>query len=526
MITQLSIASLYFLGAAFAGVLAFRATVNRSAVALELVGLALCVAEWSFFYGLETLSPTADLRLLWSQFAYLGTYGSVAFLFRFCVRWLHPRWFGWWMLMIWVVPVVMVFGAFTNAFHGLVWTDLRPSEGFAFVYRYGHGSLFWLGIAYQYLLVTASLVLLGVAVARRRGIYRQQAALALAGLGTAVAGNAVYVARAISDFPLDITPLALAVGVGFMLAGVSRARLLELLPAARHRVVDVMPDGLIVLDHEMRIVDWNAAALGIWRLDGSQIMGAPIAEYVPGWSEVVPDPPPAAFTGSLRHDDDGSTSRHIDVELRRLATRSARHDGWIVLFHDSTQLRAAELRLQEANSRLETLNSELLRQAIHDGLTGLFNRSYLDEALPRELARAERDGRPIGLLILDIDHFKQVNDRHGHGAGDRVLARVARLVRTLVRAGDIPCRYGGDELVAVMPGATREEAMQAGERIRSSVADDRAVADVDPVTVSIGVAVYPEDATSATDLFRHADRALYEAKDLGRNRVAGATHVG
>ncbi|MFW6312957.1 MAG: GGDEF domain-containing protein [Spirochaetota bacterium] len=286
-----------------------------------------------------------------------------------------------------------------------------------------------------------------------------------------------------------------------------------------------MPDGLIVLDHQMRIVDWNSAALKIWRLDGSRIMGAPIAELIPRWSEVIPHPTPDAYTGSLEEGDGESIYRLIDVELRRLSTPSARYDGWIVLFHDSTQLRAAELRLQEANARLETLNRELLRQAIHDGLTGLFNRSYLDEALPRELARAERDDRHVGLLILDIDHFKDVNDRHGHGAGDRVLARVAKLARTLVRAGDIPCRYGGDELVAVMPGATREEAMQAGERIRSSVADDRAVAEVDPVTVSVGVAVYPEDATSATDLFRRADRALYEAKDLGRNRVVGATHV-
>ncbi|HKJ86074.1 MAG TPA: histidine kinase N-terminal 7TM domain-containing protein, partial [Spirochaetia bacterium] len=82
MITQLSIASLYFLGAAFAGVFAYRAAANRSTVALELVGLALCVAEWSLFSGLETLSLTRDFRLLWSQFAYIGTYGSVAFLFR------------------------------------------------------------------------------------------------------------------------------------------------------------------------------------------------------------------------------------------------------------------------------------------------------------------------------------------------------------------------------------------------------------------------------------------------------------
>ena len=159
--------------------------------------------------------------------------------------------------------------------------------------------------------------------------------------------------------------------------------------------------------------------------------------------------------------------------------------------------------------------------------TGLFNRSYLDDALPRELARCRRDGSSIALLILDIDYFKTVNDTYGHDAGDEVLRGVAELVRGIVRAGDIPCRFGGDELVAVMPGANESEAANVAERIRQRVCEERIIAlerELD-VTVSIGFAVFPAHAETAAELFRAADRALYAAKDGGRNlTVSAASH--
>ncbi|MFW5688679.1 MAG: diguanylate cyclase [Spirochaetota bacterium] len=525
MLTAISLSSVYFLGFLSAGALAVRARSTQSPVASELFWLAVCVAEWSFFYGLETLSQSPEYRVLWSQLAYLGTYGSVAFVLRFCIRWLNPSLAGWWMSLLWIMPLVMVIGAFTNGLHGLVWPTVEPSDQFDFVYRYGHGPVFWVGISYQYVVVTVSLVVVAFGVRQRRGIYRQQAVLVFLGLFIAVLGNVVYVAGALRSFPLDITPLTLVITTGLLLAGVSRAKLLDLLPAARHRVVEMMPDGLLVVDERLRAIDWNSALLRLWHLDERDLRGSHVSELIPGWSETVPSPPPDSLNASLREGDEDSICHYIDLEMRRYATRNSKPGGWILLFHDATELRAAELRLQEANARLETLNRELARQAVHDGLTGLFNRSYLDEALPRELARAERDGLPIGLLILDIDRFKSVNDEHGHDAGDHVLASVAALVRAQVRAGDIPCRYGGDEIVAVMPGATPEEAILIGERIREAVS--RASFSVPgesshvSVSVSVGVAVFPDDATSSADLFRAADRALYTAKDLGRDRVVG-----
>lgn len=524
------IAILFFLAAGAGSALAFRISREESIAARELLGLAIAVVEWSFFYGLEVLANSEFFRLLWSQFAYLGTYATSVFLLRFAVRWLRPRRQGWWLQLFWVVPVFMVIGVFTNQLHGLVWPAIYPSEIAPYVWFYEHGPIFWFGILYQYLTVAVSVFLLIAATVTHRGIYRRQSVYILAGVAIAVAGNAIYVSRLI-NLPIDITPLSLGVSSLIAYAGISRGRLLELLPAARHHVVDLMPDGLLVLDREFRVMDWNQAALRMWHVTQADPTGVPVAHLVPHWTDEVADrlreSDVGVFHTTLSVEDQPGTISHVEVEVRPFALGSRSSEGWIVTFRDESVVRRTERDLQEANERLESLNKMLLTQAIHDALTGLFNRAYLDEALPRELARCSRDGSTIALLILDVDHFKEINDGHGHDVGDRVLKEVAKLVRGIVRAGDIPCRFGGDEIVAVMPGATEPEAASVAERIRSRVSEEEIVVSEEKlaVTVSVGVAVYPVHASSAAELFRAADRALYAAKDAGRNRALSAANT-
>ncbi|MEE8441573.1 MAG: sensor domain-containing diguanylate cyclase [Spirochaetia bacterium] len=521
------LASLYFIAAAAGVGLLLRISRDPSFAAQELLGLAASVALWAFFYGFEILSQSELYRQLWSQVAYIGIYGTGAFLLRFAVKWLHPSRQGWWLQLVWIVPVFMVLAVFTNEWHGLVWPEIRPSDLAPYVWFYGHGPVFWVGAIFQYLVVGTSVVLITLAAWTRRGVYRRQALLVLAGVAVAVVGNAIYLARLIA-LPLDITPMALAVSTGIFYSGVSRARLLDLLPAARHRVVDLMPDGLLVLDENSRVIDWNTAALTMWGISQSELTGTPVADLVPLWSaQIAPglaDSGPGVFRTTLRIDDGLTAKTYVDVDGRRFSTRSGGSDGWIVVFRDASEIRRAERDLQDANKRLETLNKMLLSQAMHDSLTGLFNRAYLDEALPRELARCRRDGSTIALLILDVDHFKSVNDTYGHDTGDLVLREVARLVRGIVRAGDIPCRFGGDEIVAVMPGAPEAEVAGVAERMRQRVSEER-FGDESArlsVTVSVGFAIFPVHADSSADLFRAADRALYAAKDAGRDRTMSA----
>ncbi len=191
----------------------------------------------------------------------------------------------------------------------------------------------------------------------------------------------------------------------------------------------------------------------------------------------------------------------------------------VVTIADHTALALANLRLRD------TLRS----QSIRDQLTGLFNRRYMHEVLGRELLRARRAQSSIGILMLDLDRFKSINDTHGHAAGDEVLRKMGRLLQNRARAEDIVCRYGGEEFVVVLPQMTLQGAMERAEQIREATKrivfnfQDRTIG---PLSVSIGVAAFPEHGGSLDSLLTAADAALYRAK-VHRDCVELAVpHVG
>lgn len=157
-----------------------------------------------------------------------------------------------------------------------------------------------------------------------------------------------------------------------------------------------------------------------------------------------------------------------------------------------------------------------------DALTGLHNRRYFINELKREMARSDRTGKPFTLLLLDIDHFKSFNDEHGHLAGDEALRHVAGILKTTARAEDQVVRFGGEEFAIILPDADVEKAHIAAERHRKSVEESRLSLggrDFGSLTISIGAAGYPTDARHDAGLVSVADRALYAAKDAGRNRI-------
>ena len=175
--------------------------------------------------------------------------------------------------------------------------------------------------------------------------------------------------------------------------------------------------------------------------------------------------------------------------------------------------------------RLVRLFVGMQRMAERDALTGLANRRRLRAAGDEEVRRARRFGHPIAALMLDLDHFKQVNDRHGHGAGDDVLREVARRIQATVREIDVPSRYGGEEFAVLLPETGLETAREAAERIRLAVMDAPIDTRKGPlsVTLSAGVAALAAGNGDLTALLEAADKALYQAKAAGRNRVAVAS---
>lgn len=168
------------------------------------------------------------------------------------------------------------------------------------------------------------------------------------------------------------------------------------------------------------------------------------------------------------------------------------------------------------------LRRALRNQSIRDPLTTLFNRRYMEETFERELSGCERAKTILGVMMIDIDHFKHYNDTHGHDAGDHVLKHVAEFIKNNHRASDIPCRYGGEEFLVVMPGASQGIVEERAEMLRSGLEKLDIHYQGKPlpnVTISVGIACYPVNADTVETLIKAADVALYEAKESGRNMV-------
>ncbi len=235
------------------------------------------------------------------------------------------------------------------------------------------------------------------------------------------------------------------------------------------------------------------------------------------------------YESHFRRKDGSEITVEVNAELVRDAEGKPLHIQKVV--RDITERKQNEIAIQNANrklraqlSRIKALQSQLRQQAIRDPLTGLFNRRYLEEIFQREIVVAERQESNISVVMIDIDRFKKFNDTYGHDAGDFLLKELAELLQREVRRSDISCRYGGEEFLLVMPGATLEKAMERAEHIRASFCSARYefMGSKLKATLSLGVACFPQHGKTWEEFVHAADRAMYAAKAAGRNRVRSA----
>lgn len=291
-------------------------------------------------------------------------------------------------------------------------------------------------------------------------------------------------------------------------------------------------DAVLMMDNDGRIAYWNAAAERIFGYTREEALGKELhsflgaARYYESFDKSFQQ---FRFTGkgaaigktlelaALRKD-----GTEFPIELSVSAVRIG--DKWsaIGIMRDITDRKRMEEQLHASLAEKELLVQSLHELATHDGLTGLYNHRAFYAQLEDELARSQRSGRPASLLLLDIDHFKQVNDVHGHLAGDAVLRGLSELLVSESRTIDRVCRYGGEEVTVILPETDLETAARAAERLRAAVEaqpfDVNAGAPLH-ITVSIGIASFSAHADNAQALVAAADAALYAAKQGGRNRV-------
>lgn len=305
------------------------------------------------------------------------------------------------------------------------------------------------------------------------------------------------------------------------------------------QIVEGNPVASIVIDAEHRVSHWNRACVALTGVPAAAMIGrseqwrAFYPEARPILADMVVSAAPEATVDRFYH---GKFRRSALIEgafeaedffpafgtggrwlfFTAAPLRNAAGDliGAIETLQDVTERRRAEEALKESEERYRRLS-------VTDPLTGLFNRRHLHQCLPAEIERSNRYGRSLSLLVIDCDHFKQINDMHGHLVGDAVLQGLARQITLSLRTSDLAFRYGGEEFVVLLPEVAGAVAQGLAERLRESLAHLEGMAATQCCTVSIGVAEY-RVAENENSLLRRADEACYAAKAQGRNRVVCA----
>lgn len=489
--------------------------------AVPLALLLVCISVWTLTYALHWLSVTPADQTFWLNATFFGVVGAPV-----CV-WLMTRAFtrpG--------VPMAPASWIVLLAVPGVTWALLLGGDPGGVLFgtpgtlgahtRLEGGPWFSVVVAHGYALMGLSALRLAQFFRQASPVYRRQAGALLAGLCLPWLVNVQSVLGR-PPFPgLDLTPMLFLVTALVFLWGLLRFRLLDLVPVARHQLIEQMREGVVVLDRAERIVDLNAAARQLVDRTRPAPVGQPAAEVFEQWGAAM------ASLGGLGERTAELTLDGVQLEVRvsPLRGRRGRVQGHVLVWRDVTTHRRAEAALRQAHEQLqlrmteiERLQGELQEQSVRDPLTGLYNRRYLEGALAAAQGQAAAEGGLFSVVLLDIDHFKAVNDTLGHLGGDAVLRAVARYLREAVAPGETVCRYGGEEFVVVLPGLGTPAAAERAEQWRREIPTLRlGTAPQVSVSVSLGLASFPLHGPDPESVLLAADEALYRAKTLGRNR--------
>ncbi|MFB9883218.1 diguanylate cyclase [Planobispora siamensis] len=573
--------------AAWVAAVGWRRRGSASAVG-ALAFVAASIAGWSAMDGLVVMAVDAGTARMLQAAKFLAVSLVPAGLLCLALAVVDRRWHPArrTVALLGIEPVLVQIAILTSPWHHGFFraTDTADPLG---VVTPEVGPLFWVHTVYSYLLMAAAMARLVRASIVGPPAQRKLYVSVLAGALAPIAANAASLTRLVPVTGLTSVGFSLTTVIIYW--ALVRRSLPELVPVARDRVFDMIGDAVVTIDATGRILDLNAAAERMLRRlrPGlpDRLAGLSMVDLLGALPSPEGGQSDATFTDAAGCEVD------LDVHSSVLYDRRGGHAGWAVITRDVTALNRQRRDLQQANARLqekqdelertntrlrdkqdeleqanarlrdkqdeleqanarlhdkqdelergnaqlraqlrtiELLRADLAEQAARDALTGLHNRRHLMQHLTSAIIEAD-DDRPLSLALLDIDHFKQVNDRYGHRAGDEVLVAFAELLGRQVRRSDIVARYGGEEFVVVFAGADAEQARARMDALRERLAERSVEADghLLTVTFSAGVAT-ATPGISADDLLHAADQALYAAKHGGRNqvRVAGAPEPG
>jgi len=492
--------------------------------------LLLSMALWAAAYSTRWLEIALSTKIFWFNVMFVGVafLPTLFLLFVLTIThndsWLTRRN----LILLSFHPLGLVVLQWTNSYHHFLYWSLKAVRANDFmVMEYIRGPLYFVSVLYAYLVIGIGLFLLGQGVLHLGPLYRNQYRLILIGSLLPWASNLYSENYFEILHGLDLAPLTFGLSAILFAFAVLRSDFMGLIPIARSHLIEHMSDGILVLDARYRIVDINPAMENFIEEKASFYIGKNVFDVFRPWmdkTDVLLDARETRTELNVPKDP----SRYLDLRVTPLHDKRQLLNGHLMVFRDVTERNQVEKRLRYVNDRLQTqlieiglLQSKLREQAIRDPLTDLFNRRYLEETLDRELARATREDYSVCVIMIDLDHFKRVNDTYGHEAGDKVLKTLAFTLSEQCRRGDFACRYGGEEFVVVMPNMTTDIAYERAETVRQSL--NSLNVPYGPynlrITISMGIACYPVNGDTREAVLHAADQAMYGAKEAGRDHI-------
>jgi diguanylate cyclase (GGDEF)-like protein/PAS domain S-box-containing protein len=481
---------------------------NKTQTVITLFLFTLCTVGYLLCSVFEVITTTTRWTLFWGK----ALYFFIAFLpilwLRFCIIHTNPdkdipvsA-----VIMLLIVPFATFCILINESWSVLMWSSVRPAQiGPFLTFHVTHGFWFWVYAVYTYSLAVIGVVIILRSYILVRTFYLSRSMWILFGICTPLISSFIYVFGLIPGFVADCTPSGYGLSCIFFYVGVFRYDLFSIIPTARTLLVEKMRDGIIVVNSQGLIVDVNPAAMTILgtseevmgtRYDGNSCISPELGKLIAARSE---------GEISITRED---SERHYAVDCTPLYG-SGGNDGKLIVLKDMTETYTLLKRIEEL--------------ARTDELTGLYNRRHFMELASWHFPIAVRHGKKLSLAMMDLDHFKNVNDTYGHAAGDEVLKSFVKTVTAEIRIGDIFSRFGGEEFVILFVETGLSEALIVCERLRKAVEGtvfcERDQAPGFHVTVSIGCARLREGCKDILELIQQADKALYHAKGSGRNKV-------
>lgn len=486
---------------------------RRACCSTSLALLLASSAAFAFGYALELGSDALASMLRWIRLEFVAIPWIPYFWVLFAAGYARGRSLGKLpSVLLAALPATGSAIALADRVVPLVFSKawVRRDGPFS-VFGFEPGSWFFVNTAWTVLALLGGLAFLGAAASKAAPGLRKQARLVLIAALVPVVGYLALLADLV-PWGIDPTPFTLLpIGALFALEYL-RPRLSGLAPAAREAVFEALDDAVIVLDRRGSLESANQAARRAFFLD-DLCAGKPLAQIMPERSELAALA--EAGRGRLSFRMPGSESggdprddAYWSVRALPVTAPGGRAAGTVLVLSDVTED--------------ERLLAKLRELASTDELTGVDNRRRFFENARHEALRASRKGTSLASIIIDLDHFKAVNDRYGHAAGDAVLRESARRLVGGLRGSDFFCRWGGEEFAALLPDTTLEGAIALAERLRATLSLESVQCLAGPVrvTASFGVAAgVPLSSSWLDQLLGRADEALYRAKEAGRDRV-------